>query len=153
MRLPILSQKIMTNPNHDAGIPTLTEILVAEESVSTLPAPEAAIAPALLMKHPLDDTVGDATIPLLEIPAPASRFKDPTADEWKAMEHAVSDRVMTQVMSRIDGVLEQRLRERLAEILQTAMIGLSEEIRVGLQQTLEDVVAHAAAQEIAQRQK
>ena len=52
------------------------------------------------------------------------------------------------MMHRIDFALEQRVRDSLADALQTAVERLSAEIREGLQHSLREVVAHAIEREI-----
>lgn len=73
--------------------------------------------------------------------APISGWLD---EEWTRMEQKISERVLSQLMSRIDTVLEERMQEVLSTILQRAV----EEIKQGLHQTLGEVVSDAVAQEI-----
>lgn len=75
-----------------------------------------------------------------------------SADEWEQLEADITERISRQVLSRIDFVLEQRVRDSLADVLQTAVEGLAQEIKRGLHSTLEDVIARAVAQEIARLQ-
>jgi hypothetical protein len=56
------------------------------------------------------------------------------------------------LQGRVDFVLEQRLRDSMAEVLQHALSGLTAEIREGLQQTIQQVVVRAVAQELAHLQ-
>lgn len=73
--------------------------------------------------------------------APISGWLD---EEWTRMEQKISERVLTQLLSRIDTVLEERMQEVLSTSLQRAV----EEIKQGLHQTLGEVVSDAVAQEI-----
>ena len=75
-----------------------------------------------------------------------------SAEEWEQLEAEITERISRQVLSRIDFVLEQRVRDSLADVLQTAVEGLAQEIKRGLHSTLEDVIARAVAQEIARLQ-
>lgn len=75
-----------------------------------------------------------------------------TEPEWTLMERRVSERVLSQLQNRVDFVLEQRLRDSLEEVLQQAVSSLTAEIRTGLQQTIEQIVVRAVAQEIAHLQ-
>ena len=68
------------------------------------------------------------------------------------IENEVMENVLHQLLGRIDFVLEQRVRDSLADVLQTTVGSLATEIRQGLQQTLEDVIARAVAQEITRLQ-
>ncbi len=75
-----------------------------------------------------------------------------STDEMEQLQHKLSERILRQLQGRIDFVLEQRVRDSLADVLQLAMGGLTNDIKRGLQQTLEEVVGRAVAQEIARLQ-
>lgn len=119
----------------DAGIPLLTEI------IEELPqAPAAAPEPAPAPEVP---------------PQPAAEqphIHNWIDEEWTRLEHRISERVLEQMLDRIDFVLEQRIRDSLADVLQVAVSGLATEIRSGLQQTLEEVIGRAVSQEITRLQ-
>jgi hypothetical protein len=55
---------------------------------------------------------------------------------------------LRQVLARVDFVLEHRVRDNLADVLQIAVEKLSVEIRSGLHKTLEEVITRAVTQEI-----
>jgi hypothetical protein len=122
----------------DASIPVLTEI------VDEAPLDEPAeAAPAL------------AAVPL---PAPAggqleARAIDSwTAQEWEQLERRLCERIVQQLQGRVDFVLEQRLRDNMAEVLQRSVSSLTEQIREGLQDTIEKIVVRAVSQELAHLQ-
>jgi hypothetical protein len=111
----------------------------------------------------------DASIPVLtevfhDKPIVAPRHGDAGADlearavegwsdeEWDLLERRLSERILHQMQSRVDFVLEQRLRDSMAEVLQHALRGLTSEIQAGLQDTIEKIVARAVTQEIAHLQ-
>jgi hypothetical protein len=75
-----------------------------------------------------------------------------SAEEREILELQLNERILRQLQGRIDFVLEHRVRDSLADVLQTAIEGLTSEIRRGLHQTLEEVIARAVAQEIARLQ-
>jgi hypothetical protein len=124
----------MIKPNPDAGIPLLTEIISAPHAGHV---PEStARAPAVSPPPPKES-------------APASAPIDTWVDgEWSRLERQINERVLQQMMARIDFVLEQRVRDSLADVLQTAVESLATEIRQGLRNTLEDVITRAVSQEI-----
>ncbi len=163
----------MSNPNQDSGIPVLTEVILAppprqaEPAVwiptsNDVPAPAPAaqfnvssnqtFAPGPpFFTAPTTPAVYLADIPVLQVeietpPAPIEHapIMGWLDEEWTRMEQKISERVLTQLMSRIDAVLEQRMQEVLSTSLQRA----AEEIKHGLQQTLGEVVSDAVAQEI-----
>jgi hypothetical protein len=116
----------------DANIPVLTEV-VQDKPAATVAA-TAAPAPA--------------GVPGLEERAAASLSEQ----DWSLLERRISERMLQQLQDRVDIVLEQRLRDSIADVLQHALAGLTEEIRAGLQQSIEKVVVQAVAQEVAHLQ-
>lgn len=130
------------NEQIDSGIPVLTDIISPDEIIA-----EHSVAPAPV-----------TTIPAV-ISAPAQNFSDPeespqaasglSAEEWHLLEQTVKEGVLRQVLSRIDFVLEHRVSDSLAEVLQVAVDKLADDIRAGLRQSLEEVVTRAVTQELS----
>jgi len=126
----------------DASIPVLTEIIAQEQdfaaaALPSAPNPGAAEAAAPARMAPAAD------------PAPSAMLSD---HQWQALERKISERVLRQLQTRIDFVLEHRIRDGLADALQLAVEGIAADIKRGLHQTLEDVIGRALAQEIAKLQ-
>src|SRR5437016_2177408 len=119
----------------DTSIPTLTEIIAAPAN-EPAPAqePTPAPAPRPTLEQLLEPTIGWR------------------AEERVILELQLNERILRRLQGSIDFVLEHRVRDSLADVLQTAIEGLTSEIRRGLQQTLEEVIARAVAQEIARLQ-
>ena len=125
----------------DASIPVLTEVLKAE---------------------PLGDALlpGEAAASAAAAATPAQRAAQLEADavdgwseaEWAMMEHRLSVRIMHQLQSRVDFVLEQRIKDSMAEVLSHALHDLTNEIRIGLHDTIEKIVARAVSQELTHLQ-
>jgi hypothetical protein len=109
----------------DANIPVLTEVVQDKEAA---PAP--------------------ASVAEVEERAVASL----SGQDWSLLERRISERMLQQLQDRVDFVLEQRLRDSMADVLQHALAGLTDEIRAGLQETLEKIVVRAVAQEVAHLQ-
>lgn len=124
--------------NHafDNSIPVLTEVFTDEPAAQV---PAAATTPA-----PVQDHLNEA----LETRAIDSW----TEPEWNLLERRLSERILQQLQGRVDFVLEQRLRDSMEEVLTHAIGGLTAEIRVGLQATIEKIVVRAVAQEVAHLQ-
>ncbi len=132
----------MNNNAGDNGIPLLTEIL---ELVPTEDQPPSFLT--------------DLAVPTLQFDrrkAPSNPlFVAPPADpvlSAHAREKLVSElgeRITRQVLSRIDFVLEQRVRDSLSDVLQIAVEGLALQIKHGLHQTVEEVITRAVAQELS----
>jgi hypothetical protein len=132
----------MSNPTMDAGIPVLTEIIpAAPPSVpsTATPVPAATPAPAAASK---DDAV-----------SLQKRAVDEWDEEkWNRLEREIRERILHQVLERIDFVLEERVRDSLADVLQTAVERLASEIKSGLHATMNEVVTRAVAHEISRLQ-
>ena len=126
----------------DANIPVLTEIIESPGQASFDEAqPAGGEPPAALRGLP-----------------PASRTEHvssmPAAgQDWARLEHEIRERVLRQVMGGIDTILEPRIRDTLADVLQVAVGSLADDIRNGLQQSLEREIARAVSNEIARAQK
>lgn len=154
----------MSSPEnlHEASIPLLTEVITpqAAAGMSARPATPAATTPAsapAVSTASAPGTPGTApaaphfpTQALAQTPAqPVLHLSE---HDWEQLQNKLSERVLRQLQGRIDFVLEQRIRDSLADVLQLAMSGLTSEIKRGLQHTLEEVIGRAVAQEIARLQ-
>ncbi|HEX7984189.1 MAG TPA: hypothetical protein VF616_11795 [Duganella sp.] len=122
----------------DASIPVLTEVLKAEPLGDDLLPGEAAGAPSTRAEM-------------------AARLEADAVDgwtdaEWAMLEHRLSERIMGKLQSRVDFVLEQRIKDSMAEVLTHALHGLTNEIRIGLHDTIEKIVARAVSQELTHLQ-
>ena len=124
----------MSHPFRDEDIPVLTEVIEEITPHEMLaPAPAASLAtPALPAPF-----VSTSAVP---------RWSD--ADR-EALEKKLQERILRQLQDQIDTVLEKQVRDVLADVLQTAVSQLADDIRVQLQTSMERVVAQAVAQEIA----
>jgi hypothetical protein len=73
-------------------------------------------------------------------------------EEWQRMERRVRERILGQLLSRTDAMLEERIRASLTGVVEQAVEGLAASLRLSLHKTLEDVVSRAVAQEITRLQ-
>jgi uncharacterized NAD(P)/FAD-binding protein YdhS len=120
----------MSNSSLDAGIPVLTEVIATPQTEfrqAGAPAAKSDDAPAL---------------PIAELDEEA----------WNRMEREIRERILYQVLERVDFVLEQRVRDGLADVLQTAVDSLANELRNGLHISIKELVTRAVAQEITKLQ-
>lgn len=124
----------MISTTSDAGIPLLTEVIAGPAPAETKHAmvPQAAVD---AVKDDIVDLEGRAVAMLDE-------------EEWDLLEREIRERVLVQIIERIDFVLEQRVRDSLADVLQTAVEGLAAEIKGGLHASMKDVVTRAVTHEI-----
>ena len=129
----------MNNPI-DASIPVLTEIIYpanaagAEEETAATPA--SPLPDAVTVSAATDQMNSSATNPA------------PSEEQWQTLEQSLKESVLKNVLARVDFVLEHRVRDNLADVLQTAVEGLANEIRAGLKNSLEELVTRAVTQEI-----
>jgi hypothetical protein len=70
-------------------------------------------------------------------------------EDWDALELRLCERIVHQLQGRVDFVLQQRVRDSISDVLQTALAGLTNDIRAGLEQTIEQIVTRAVSQELA----
>jgi hypothetical protein len=126
----------------DASIPVLTEVLKAEPLTDGL-LPGEAVTTARTTLSPRAEMAAQ-----LE----AEAIDGWSEAEWAMMEHRLSERIMHQLQSRVDFVLEQRIKDSMAEVLTRALHDLTNEIRIGLHDTIEKIVARAVSQELTHLQ-
>ncbi|RJX32153.1 MAG: hypothetical protein C4516_05875 [Oxalobacter sp.] len=147
----------MSTPKSEISIPILTQII----------APSATNAPAGTPKKTgrVNETSTSATVLAASMASsalsPATLTSGASLDshnesafdgDWKTLELKLNERVLGQILRRIDFVIEHRVKESLAEVLQSTTDTLVKDIRRGLHVTLEDVIKRAVAQEIARVQ-
>ncbi|MFZ6677303.1 hypothetical protein [Undibacterium sp. Tian12W] len=125
------------NNQIDASIPVLTEVIKPEELLTP---PAKAVATT-------DNAGADGTAQTAYETA-SNHYPGKTEEDWQALEQSLRENVLRQVLTRIDFVLEHRIRDNLADVLQIAVANLSTEIRSGLHKTLEEVITRAVTQEI-----
>ncbi len=128
----------MTNQDTDSGIPLLTEVMPVDDDV------KSAGGQTMLSASPM--LLLEVSIPELTVPD----RQEPTWSEQDLarMQAEISDRITRQVLRRLDVMLEERVRDSLADVLQLAVSGLAQGIRHDLKQTLEEAINRAVAQEM-----
>lgn len=127
-------------PSFDASIPVLTEVLKDEPARDISTASAAAAAPTPLAQPE----------PAAQLEAAA--ISDWSQAEWALLEHRLSDRILHQLQGRVDFVLEQRIKDSMEEIVNGALHELTREIRSGLHDTIQKIVARAVSQELTHLQ-
>lgn len=133
----------------DASIPVLTEVLKAEplrEELLPGETPPVATHSAHGPRSAASKRAEQAAA--LE----AEAIDGWSAAEWAVLENRLSERILHQLQSRVDFVLEQRIKDSMAEVLSHALHDLSNEIRIGLHDTIEKIVGRAVSQEITHLQ-
>jgi hypothetical protein len=136
----------MSSSPFDNGIPELTEVIVPDVVVSPPKPATSAAAPA---QSAVNLSAAAPAPKINNDKVPARALTDWHEEKWRQLEVDVREEIAQQVLARIDFVLEQRVRDSLADVLQTAVESLAAEIRQGLHASLEEVIARAVAQEIS----
>jgi len=113
------------NAPFDPSIPVLTEVVT--EPVAPTPAPVQEPAAEQLERRALERWTGK---------------------EWSVLERRVTERVLQQLQGRVDFVLEQRVRDAMADAMQRTLDSFTAELREGLHQALGEVVSQAVAKEL-----
>ncbi|HAT31494.1 MAG TPA: hypothetical protein DCW29_11765 [Janthinobacterium sp.] len=116
----------------DHSIPVLTEVLQPQVD-GAAPAPSADPAERAEQLEAL-------------------ALKQWTEQEWHVLERRLAERILHQLQGRVDFVLEQRIKDSMADVLQHALTALSSELRAGLQHTIEQIVTRAVSQELTHLQ-
>jgi hypothetical protein len=130
----------MNTSNLDAGIPVLTEVISGpHEESAPRPQPEPAAAPSPAVVEHAPSLLERAVLEWDE-------------EKWDLLEREIRERVLYQVMEHVEDALEQRVRDSLADVLQTAVEALASDLKGGLRNTIKDVVTRAVAQEISKLQ-
>ncbi|MGN6702256.1 MAG: hypothetical protein ACTHKB_04740 [Burkholderiaceae bacterium] len=130
----------MNSSTPDAGIPLLTEILpLADEppgdgGETLSPAREVRDAGTSTAIGPLPESGTAATLP---------------ASDWNRLEDALQARIVERLQAQMEGVLQDRIRDNLADMLQIATESISRELRHTLHESLSNIVGQAVAHEIA----
>lgn len=132
------------NTSFDASFPILTEVIPS---------------PALNRHHPEDAAHGGHAHPADGGHRAALAALEPEAlalqaafewgpSQWEALELDLNQRILRQLQGGIDSALDLKVRDCLADVLQTALAGLTQDLQRGLRETMEEVVAHTVAREI-----
>jgi len=137
------------NTSIDASIPVLTEIILpVAETVDEAHAGARTVTTATTLSSPLPSPPpATAAATVAQADADTTNVSVPE-EQWQTLEQSLKEDVLKHVLARVDFVLEHRVRDNLADVLQTAVEGLAKEIRAGLKNSLEELVTRAVTQEI-----
>lgn len=117
------------NAPFDPSIPVLTEVVA--EPVAPAPEPEPEPVAEQLERRANERWTGE---------------------EWSVLERRVTERVLQQLQGRVDFVLEQRVRDAMADAMQRTLESFTADLREGLHGALGEIVSQAVAQEITHLQ-
>jgi hypothetical protein len=147
------------NEQIDESIPVLTEVISApngspvSSKTKTTEAHFPLSAPATTTANVATKPISAAIAAAKQVLAQPVLFETEIEEEKvtaiSAEEQTVRENVLRQVLSRVDFVLEHRVSDSLADVLQTAVDRLADEIRAGLRHSIEEVVTRAVTQELS----
>lgn len=126
------------------GVPTLTEVVGWAEPVRPPASPPRASEPPVAQSQ-------DAPAP-----TPVARADDPAprdnASKLALDEAELTQRILGELQTQVDLVLEYRVREILTPILTRVTDALVRDARAELSRALREVVSRQVAQELHRRQ-
>ena len=146
------------NSQIDSSIPVLTEVITGtnavanteaktEANTSDKPTPLAAISTAAQATKSSEISVDIAHEINLEN---STLFTSQLSEEQLSnLENKLREDILSQVLQRVDFVLEHRIRDGLADVLQSAVDDLAGQIRAGLHVSLEELVRRSVNQELS----
>ncbi|MCA1247837.1 hypothetical protein [Massilia sp. MS-15] len=120
------------NTAFDTSIPVLTEVVVEPAALAPPPAPVPAAAAAQPAAEQLERRATERW----------------TGEEWSVLERRVTERVLQQLQGRVDFVLEQRVRDAMADAMQRTLEVFTADLRDGLHHALGEIVSQAVSQEL-----
>ena len=123
----------MTGVPSKTNIPVLTEVI----ALSTTPLNPASAPPPIRNRHTIE-TQSAANI---------------REEDWDRWEQKIRERVLRDILERVNFVLEHRIKDSVAEVLQASVENMAKDIKNSLHQTLAEIVSRATTQEIARLKK
>jgi hypothetical protein len=146
------------NSQIDSSIPVLTEVITGtnavanteaktEANTSDKPTPIAAISTAAQAAKSSEISVDIAHDVNLENSS-LSTYQL-SEEQLSNLENKLREDILSQVLQRVDFVLEHRIRDGLADVLQSAVDNLAGQIRAGLHVSLEELVRRSVNQELS----
>jgi hypothetical protein len=145
--IPVLTE-VITAPHSEASIEATTKGTEEASPLATateIPAPLEKIAVAL--PSSIDTTVKIAHETTPE--ALTQHSSQLSEEQLQHLENKLREDILSQVLQRVDFVLEHRIRDGLADVLQSAVDDLAEQIRAGMRVSLEELVRRSVNQELS----
>lgn len=132
--------------NSESGIPVLTEVLQTPVYGVDLPERRGVPHPAVV---PAGIEVAEASYAHAAIHAVPGPLGAPDAATLARIKQDVTEAVLQKLLGQLDLVLESRIRDELADVLQSAVDNLACQLRAGLKQALDESVSMAVAAELS----
>lgn len=128
------------------SIPTLTEV------ISWPAVAPAAVATAAIEQPAVASPAVAPPVPVQPAPVPATAAPAALVAVAVAIDEAqLQQRILADIQTQVDLMLEVRLREALSPVLRRATDALVRDARKELTSTLRDIVAKSVARELDRR--
>ena len=137
----------------DDGIPVLTDVVDAAADADHA---ELEITQRLAALTAGEQATQSASPPSGFTPATYAALAHPATDAppddaWlEELSVRIHSRVLDGLTARIDPIVEARLKESLADLLEQVLAGMTAELKVTARRIVRDAVAQAVAAELAQ---
>jgi hypothetical protein len=141
----------------DASIPVLTEVIDTQALLHQDIAP-APVAPSIRDQPEQagsdDEVVENAVVESAVVGAytphatTAAAAVEPAPTDWAALEQRLCERILQQLQGQVGFLIEQRIRESMADALQLALASMAGQLADGLGGALEQIVTRAVGEEL-----
>lgn len=137
----------------DAGIPLLTEVIATSE----IPTVDEVWEVTDVADTDTDDDNYAQSLAAIDnnakMMSPASASASTLSpQDWEKLQSEIHRKVLEQLHERINLIIEQRMRESIAAILQSVVAEMAQQIKITLQHNLNDVVFEAISLELSKFQ-
>jgi len=78
----------------------------------------------------------------------AAAAVEPAPTDWAALEQRLCERILQQLQGQVGFLIEQRIRESMADALQLALASMAGQLADGLGGALEQIVTRAVGEEL-----
>ena len=135
----------------DAGIPLLTQVIATVEIPTVDEVWQATDV------TDMDDDVYTQSFAEIDnsaqtMPSALASVSVLSPQDWEKLQCEVHGKVLEQLQERINLIIEQRLRESIAGVLQSVVDAMAQQIKITLQHSLNDVISEVISLELSKFQ-
>lgn len=144
-RLPELPD--LDLPVLDLPVLDLSDLPVLDLPVLDLPVPASVQGAQDELNDDLPAPL-PAAAPVQAAPEEEAPLPGWDVEQWRELEQQLTTRILKQLLSRADLILEQHIQDSMGELLATALHSLTGQLRAGLHESMEQLVARAVSDEL-----
>jgi hypothetical protein len=153
--------EILTDAVAPVASAALYDLMVQPPAEDPSPSPPLSPPADILARRlkPLFPTRASQIPPAVRLPtlqtaeeAEAEAVATWTPEQWNRMELALRERILGQILLHVDSVLDAKVRDALADVLQASVTRLADDLRASLRMSLADTIERAVQQEISRLQ-